>query len=190
MYRARHVLRGVLVVGMLVVTAACGSDSKDAKNSDTTASSKPKSTSADAVQVTAIDYGYDKLPATAKPGTKFELHNGSEKELHEMVAFRLPDDETRSVADLVKLPEAELEALFAGPPAIVILAEPGKDGTNAVGNGALTEPGRYIVFCAIPVGADPAEYLAAAQQSGDGPPQVDGGPPHFTEGMYAEVVVE
>ena len=31
--------------------------------------------------------------------------------------------------------------------------------------------------------------MAAAQTSGNEPPQVDGGPPHFVQGMYGEVTV-
>jgi hypothetical protein len=60
----------------------------------------------------------------------------------------------------------------------------------AVGDGTLSEPGRYGVFCAIPVGADPDEYLDAAATSQGGPPEVEGGPPHFTQGMYGELTVE
>ena len=44
-------------------------------------------------------------------------------------------------------------------------------------------------FCFIPIGADVDEYLTKAQTS-DGPPQVEGGPPHFTAGMVGEMVVE
>jgi hypothetical protein len=79
--------------------------------------------------------------------------------------------------------------MFAGEPAMVLLAAPGGEQIAAVGDGTLAEPGRYLLFCAIPIGADPQEYLEAAQTS-DGPPQVDGGPPHFTAGMYGEVTVE
>jgi hypothetical protein len=117
------------------------------------------------------------------------LHNDAPAELHELVAIRLPDDEDRSVEALVELPEAELEALFPDEPALVILARPEADGEAVLGDGTLTEPGRYAVFCAIPEGADPDEYLEQAQTS-EGPPQVEGGPPHFTLGMYGEVTVE
>lgn len=61
---------------------------------------------------------------------------------------------------------------------------------NAVGDGRLTERGRYLVFCAIPVGADPAAYLQAAQSATGGPPQVAGGPPHFSQRMYGEITVK
>ncbi len=141
--------------------------------------------------VTAADYQFKNLPSSVKAGTTLNLKNDSTKELHEMVVMRLPDDEKRSAADLVKLPEAEAEALFRGPPALVMLAPPG-DGEviKAVGDGKLTEKGRYLVMCAIPTGADPAAYLQAAQSSQGGPPQVAGGPPHFTQGMYGEITVK
>jgi hypothetical protein len=73
---------------------------------------------------------------------------------------------------------------------MVALAPPGEDGMFVVGDGTITEPGRYAVICAIPVGADPEEFMAAAAEASSGPPQVEGGPPHFTQGMYAELVVE
>ena len=78
----------------------------------------------------------------------------------------------------------ELEAVFGGPPATVLLAKPGGPQIDAVGDGTLTEPGRYLVACSIPVGADPDEILEA-----EGPPPA-GGIPHFHKGMYAEVTVE
>ena len=49
-------------------------------------------------------------------------------------------------------------------------------------------PSRTKSGAMIPQGADPQEYIAAAA-SGNGPPQVDGGPPHVTGGMIAELVV-
>ena len=63
----------------------------------------------------------------------------------------------------------------------------GSPGPSGVG-GFVAEPGRYLILCAIPTGADPAEYLAAAATS-EGPPQVEGGQPHFMNGMYAEILV-
>jgi hypothetical protein len=90
----------------------------------------------------------------------------------------------------VALPEAELGAIIgAAEPATVLLAEPGGEQIPAVGDGTLTEPGRYLILCAIPTGVDPAVYLKAAAESAGGPPQVEGGPPHFVNGMFAEVTV-
>lgn len=102
--------------------------------------------------------------------------------------MRLPDDETRSVEELLALPEEELMALFPGPPATVLMAPPGGEQVAAVGDGTLSEPGRYALVCFIPTGADPVAFM---EQAGpDGPPEVDGGPPHIVHGMHAELVVE
>ena len=145
----------------------------------------------DTKTVTAADYSFQNLPKEVDAGTTFKLENSSTKELHEMVMFRIPDSETRPVSELVKLPQAEVERLLAGEPAMVLLRPPGEgEQINAVGDGKLTEKGRYAVICAIPTGADPAAYLAAAQSSQGGPPEVPGGPPHFTQGMFGEITVK
>lgn len=145
--------------------------------------------SGDAVTVTAVDYAFEGLPASVDAGTQLALVNDSASEVHELVALRLADDEERSAEELVGLPPAELEAAMASPPAMVIVAPPGEDGFAAVGDGTLTEPGRYVVVCFIPTGADPEAYLEAAQASNGAPPSVAGGPPHVVSGMYGEVTV-
>ncbi|HEX2148882.1 MAG TPA: hypothetical protein VHI31_01715, partial [Actinomycetota bacterium] len=76
------------------------------------------------------------------------------------------------------------------PPTTVIVAPPEEEGMPVVGDGTLNDAGRYAFACFIPVGADPQEYLRAAQQSGDEAPVVEGGPPHFAQGMFAEARVE
>ncbi len=141
--------------------------------------------------VTAVDYRFENLPSSVKAGTTLTLENTSDKELHEMVLVRLPDDEKRSAEELLRLPEAELGAMFSGPPAVVMFAPPGsEDPVLAVGDGKLTEKGRYLVTCSIPTGADPAAFLQAMQNSAGGPPQVAGGPPHLAQGMYGEITVK
>lgn len=124
-------------------------------------------------------------------GTTLTLRNASDKEIHELVAFWLPDDEKRSVQQLVNLPAAEQNAVFGrAQPAMVLISPPGSDDPiKALGDGRLTEKGRYAIVCMIPTGANPAAYLAAAQAAGGGPPQVAGGPPHVTQGMYGEITV-
>ncbi len=139
------------------------------------------------VEVTAVDYAYEGLPDSVAAGSTIVLTNTSNVELHEFVAIRLPDDETRSVADLVADPEA-LVALFPNV-ATVVIAPPGEEGFAVEGTGVLTEPGRYAIICAIPTGADPQAYMAAAAEAEGGPPDVPGGPPHFVHGMFAEVTV-
>jgi len=162
---------GLLAV-LALVAAGCGSDDTEET-------------------VTAEDFRYSGLPAEVDAGTKLSLTNASKVEIHELVALRLPDGENRSVDELVKLPEAQLNALFAGEPATVLLAPPdGADQIAAVGDGTLRVKGRYFILCAIPTGADPNAYLQAAASSSSGPPEVAGGPPHFTQGMYGQITVK
>ena len=161
------------LVALAAFGAACG-DSDDTKT------------------VTAVDYSFQNLPKSVDAGTTFTLKNSSDKELHEMTVFRLPDNERRSVQELINLPESEQEAIFGGgPPAFVLIAPPGGGETiKALGDGTLTEKGRYAVMCSIPTGADPQAFLQAVQSATDGPPQVAGGPPHLTQGMYGEITVK
>lgn len=140
------------------------------------------------VEVRLVDFGFEGLPDEVPAGTQLTIVNEADEELHELVAFRLPDDEARSVHDLAQLPPEELGAII-GEPAAVLLAEPGGETIAAVGDGTLSEPGRYAIMCFIPTGADPSEYLAAAAESEGGPPDVAGGPPHFVHGMLAELAV-
>lgn len=144
------------------------------------------------IEVTAQDYSYSGVPELVATGADLTFTNGSEGEFHEMVVLRVVDGETRSVDELLALPEAESESLaeFRG----VLVALPGEDAINPEGGDpsiTLTEPGRYIMICAIPQGADP-EAVAAAMQApeGEGPPDLEGGAPHFTLGMATEFTVE
>ena len=157
----------------LAVLAACGDD----VSGDTT--------------VTAVDYKFNNLPSAIKAGSTLTFKNDSTTELHELVVIRLKDEEKRSIKDLIALPESESEQAFAGEPAMVLLAPPGgAEVIKAVGDGTLTEKGRYAVICAIPTGASPAAYLAAAASSQGGPPNVPGGPPHLANGMYGQITVK
>ncbi len=144
----------------------------------------------DTKTVTAADYSFQNLPKEVGAGTELKLKNSSTKELHEMVVIRIPDAEKRPVADLVNLPEAQQDAVFGGgQPAMVLIAPPGGgEVIKAVGDGKLTEKGRYAVVCFIPTGADPQAYLNAPLS--DGPPQVAAGPPHVAQGMFGEITVK
>lgn len=145
------------------------------------------------VEVTAVDYAFEGLPDTIEAGTKLTLVNDSDEEAHELVAIRLPDDETRPVSELITLPDEELGEIVNTEPATVLIAAPGEEGMAVVGDGAIEEPGRYAIVCFIPVGADPAEVLAEPGPDDDGTPPAEAeptGPPHASEGMYAELTVE
>jgi plastocyanin len=204
---ARTLLAATLAAGLLL--AACGDDDDDmtdaaAGDAVTTTTEAPAEDQptvtgvaagggADAapgtLEVEGVDYAFQGLPESVPAGTKLTFTNSSTVELHELVAMRIPDEETRSLEELLTLPEPELMGIFGGPPATVLLAPPAGEQISAVGDGTLTEPGRYALVCFIPTGADPAAYLAAAGP--DGPPEnVAGGPPHIVHGMHAELVVE
>lgn len=145
---------------------------------------------AETVEVTAVDYEFQNLPETVEVGTTLTLVNESEGEVHELVAIKLPEGEDRPVDELIALPEEEIGALMGDAmPSMVLVAMPGEAGEAVVGTGELTEAGRYIVLCAVPIGADPEAFAAAAQNATQAP-EVEGGPPHFTAGMYGEITVE
>lgn len=181
MKRMRY-LMAASVLGVLV--AACGG--ADAAPSDTQA---PATTEAEnVIEVTAVDFGFEGLPETIPAGTTLTLVNESTVELHELAAVPLPEDEGRSVEELMANPE-DLAAYFPSVETVVI-APPEEGGVVVEGTGRLEEPGRYAIICAIPTGADPAEYMEAAAEAEGGPPEVEGGPPHFAHGMFAEVTVE
>lgn len=190
MGRLRRAGIGLLAFTLLAAGgAACGDDDDGDDEGATTSSTEAEA--AATIEVTAVDYGYEDLPESVSAGARLTLTNASEEELHELVAFLLPEGEDRPIDEIAKLPEAELGGLFAGEPATVLIAPPsGAEMIPAVGDGTLNEAGRYAVFCAIPVGADPQAYLEAASESEGGPPDVEGGPPHFTQGMYGEITVD
>ena len=171
----------ILAVGTVALgLTACGSDDNAADEPDV-------------IAVTAVDFAYEDLPDNVPAGTRLTLANSAPSELHELVAFLLPDDETRPTSELMSLSPEEMGALFAGEPATVLLTPPGGDASDqiaAVGDGTLSETGRYLVLCGIPTGVSPDVYLAAAAESGGGPPEIEGGgPPHLVHGMWAELTV-
>lgn len=186
--REPHRLLPVLIVGALALSA-CGDDGEPASSPTTAAAPAPAEEpepAANVLEVVMDDFHYGDLPSEVPAGTRIVVGNASENEIHEFVAFRLPDDETRPVGEIVA---GDLGPLLGGSePATVLLAAPGGEMIPAVGDGTLAEPGRYLILCVIPSGVDPAEYLAAAAGS-DGPPEVDGGPPHVANGMFAELTV-
>lgn len=176
------------VATLLMLAGGCG-DAADTA-SPTTTSTTPDN--APAVEVVAVDYAFENLPDRVPAGTALSMRNESSVELHELIAYRLADDEERTAEDLMALPEQDLGALFADDPDLGVVAPPGEKSFPPIGDGTLTEPGRYLIFCAIPTGADADEAMAAMQeamQSQSGPPQINGGPPHFAQGMYGELVV-
>lgn len=186
--RTRRAALVALAAALLV--AACGDDEAATASGDTVAPTTEAVAPA-VVEVTAVDFAFEGLPERVAAGTRLALANDAPAELHELVAIRLPDDEHRPVHELLALPEAELGLILgAAPPATVLLATPGGEQIEAVGDGTLRQPGRYLVLCAIPTGVAPQAYLEAVAAAQGEKPEVAGGPPHFVHGMAAELVVE
>ncbi len=169
------------VLGALALGACGNSNGDDALDDVGLPDDEPGT-----VEVTGFDYGYRDTPATVEAGTEFTLANTSEAEVHEIVALRVNDEETRPAAELLQLPPEEQQdvATMVG----VVVTFP--DGESAAPQGPLVldEPGRYIFACFVPEGADPDEFRGA-MAGAEGPPDVEGGPPHVALGMFAELTV-
>ncbi len=186
-----------LIFALAMVASACGNDDDEEGTGTGTEADTEEDAGDDAaaetVDVTAVDFAFDGLPASVEAGTEISLTNESEAELHEFVAVQLPEDEERSVEELVQLPQDELIGLLGAGVTDVVISLPGQTDTPGAveGDAVLEEPGRYAIICAIPTGVDPQVYLDAAAEAEGGPPQIeDAGPPHFAQGMFAELTVE
>jgi hypothetical protein len=184
-------VKRVLLAALLLVSFACSDDDDagggdDDAAPDTTAAGPGTTLPGGTIQVTAVDYAFEGLPDAVAGGTRLSLANASSTEAHELVAVRMADDDPRTVEELLVDP---IESGFFSTiePATVIVAGPGQTDAPGplVGDGTLAQPGRYVVVCLIPVGADPAAVL---DPNGAGP-VVGTGPPHAAEGMYAELTV-
>ena len=122
------------------------------------------------LDVTAVDFGFEGLPDELSTGYHVVNFTNEGQEQHEMFALRFNDDTTESIDELFELPEEEVFAKIT--PVNATWALP---GTSDTVSWDLSEPGRYAIFCAIPVGS-------VGESEGDGPP-------HFSEGMVQEFTV-
>lgn len=126
----------------------------------------------EAVDVTAVDYAFEGVPATLPAGiTTFGFSNEGE-EMHEMLMVRYKDPDT-TIEDLMKLSdkEAQKKIDFLG-------ASFGPPGASDIENKDL-EPGKYALLCFVPVGSTSEKAARTAK-----------GPPHVARGMSAEFTVE
>lgn len=180
----KTLVRGTLVLA--IVFAACGTEAEVDLEADADLPGPGT------VSVSAVDYAYEDVPASISAGSKIALKNNSDKEVHEIVVQKIAEGEERSIDVLASLPEEEAGkvATFVG----VVVAFPGAEGVYPEGEFTLDEPGRYGFFCFIKTGADPAAYQKAAEDAAAGiefdPNKIEGGAPHVTQGMYAEVTVK
>ena len=131
------------------------------------------------VSLSAVDYAFEGVPSSVESGDAILKLTNEGTELHEALVFRFNDDVDLSAEEILMLPEEEgieMVTELGGP-----FAFPGDAGSATL---SLTEPGRYMIVCFIPLGLTP-EAFAAMQETGAEPE----GAPHFTEGMFAEFEV-
>ncbi|MGE3960237.1 MAG: hypothetical protein AB7F65_00980 [Dehalococcoidia bacterium] len=152
----------------------------------------PAGAAGETIEVTGVDFGFEGVPETVEAGTQLTFTNASDAEVHEMLMFKLPEGEERGIDELLLLPDEEAQTLV-GEPLGVAVALPGQDPAFTEGEFVVSDPGRYILLCFIPTGADPAVFEELLENpdaaEGEGP-EIEGGPPHVAQGMYAEFTVE
>jgi hypothetical protein len=127
-------------------------------------------------EITGTEYAFEGVPDEVASGEPVALRFVNEgDEVHEMVVFRILDEEV-GIEELLEMPEEEAQQMaefaagaFAGP------------GEEHVAFAEL-QPGRYGIVCFVPVGTTEMPDDPEAEPEGDGPP-------HFTEGMHAEFTV-
>ncbi len=122
------------------------------------------------IDVSAKEFEYDGIPDTLSTGYTVVNFANVGNEMHEMFAFRFNDGVDETLDEIVALPEDEVFSKIT--PMNATFAMPGGSDT---GSWNLSEPGRYVVVCFIPLGT-------TANNEGDGPP-------HFTQGMFHEFTV-
>ena len=76
------------------------------------------------IAITGFDYGYLPAPAEVAVGSRLVFDNISDKEVHEIVVWHIPDTETRPVKELLAQPQDEW-AFFDGPPRSGVGGRPG-----------------------------------------------------------------
>jgi hypothetical protein len=130
------------------------------------------------LSVAASNYVFEGLPRNVAAGPAVFTFENTADEFHEMILFRINDDVTENIGELLALPEKE--AMAKVTPAGAVFAPPGETSYTAVD----LAPGRYAAACFLPKGATP-EAMEEMESSGSEPE----GKPHFMLGMAQEFEV-
>jgi hypothetical protein len=128
------------------------------------------------IDVTATNYKFDGIPESVPAGTTILNFDNGGTEFHEMVLMQVAEGEERPLAELMALPEDQVDSLITEKG--FVLAPPGAQTYVT----AELDPGRYVAICFVPVGATPE-----ALQSGAPLNEEDG---HFMHGMVTEFEVD
>jgi hypothetical protein len=200
------------LLAMLILVASCSGESNSDEAMSTTAApttisvaaattsrvvpstttEAPGPTTPPDLVITATDYEYHGVPETVPPGTTIRLVNASNSEFHSAYIIRLPDGDERTREELTAMSPQDLLPHYGpgrGVMQVVIYARPGESQYSMdLGGPRVRAPGRYVIMCFIPVGANPVEM---EDQVPWGPPkQTEGVPRHDQVGMFAEFTVE
>jgi hypothetical protein len=127
------------------------------------------------IDVAATNYAFDGIPVDAEAGKTLIRIANDGTEYHEVVLERIQQGETRSVEEIVALPQKEEGDLldYLGS----AFAPPGLGNWTVVDLSA----GRHAALCFIPTGATTSEVVSG---------QVDDTTQlHATQGMFAEMQV-
>jgi plastocyanin len=172
--------RSSLLFAALLVVAACGQGGGEPVGGT--------------IEVTGTEYSFQNVPALVAPGAELTFRNEGE-EVHEMIVVQVVEGETRTLEEILELPEEESDALIAQFMGVLIDTPSGAT-FNPEGEGTsitVTEPGRYAVVCFLPQGLDEATFesaMAEADPNAEGPPPFPEGTPHALLGMASEFTVE
>ena len=157
-----------------------------------TTTEAPQPTIPPEMVITATDYEFQGVPEIVPSGTKISLVNASTTEFHTAFIIRLPEGDERTREELTAISPQDLLPHFGpgrGVDQAIFHARPGESHYEIrLGGPMVRAPGRYVIMCFVPVGADPAEV---EEQVRFGPPQqTDGVLRHDQVGQFAEFIVE
>jgi hypothetical protein len=124
-------------------------------------------------EVTTLEYEFQGLPKTVKPGPLAVKLTDTGAELHELAAFRLKTkDSVKKVLGLSNKEQGKKTEKAGGG-----FVVPGETDFVIVD---LSKPGRYGIACFLPVGSTSAQE--AEKKSHE-----HGGTPHWKKGMFATI---
>jgi hypothetical protein len=198
-FRRKNALVSLLLVGTLALgVAACGGDDDDdVASSDTTEAtaddgatttvpadgeatgicadlppSEEPADGATATDITAKEYEYEGIEDLESGGVHAVTFTNEGEEVHELFVGKIDPSETRTIDELMASEEQPDTVSMVA----IAVACPG--GTSTV-NVDLSEPGRYVAICNVPVGTT---------EDAD-PNQPPSGPPHSSQGMVHEFTI-
>lgn len=125
------------------------------------------------VDVVAIDYAYQGMPATVPAGRLGIRLDNQGEEVHEAVILRIDDEAGMTINEILELPEEE--GMELAEMRGVVFADAGATGSAVID----LDPGQYALVCFVPVGTTEMSDVEGPPEEGAEP----GGPPHFVEGM-------